>query len=141
MIRLFIRRVASSKRLEQGARYVEKAGQRLDSLSRWRSTLATAGVALVALLLFVHVVFGENGMLTYERKRAETKQLQKEIDRLQDENLRMTQHIRELKSDPKAIEKEAREQLRYARPGEVIYTIPEARQTPSNATAQKRDNR
>jgi cell division protein FtsB len=30
-----------------------------------------------------------------------------------------------LKSDPKAIEKEAREQLRYAKPGEVIYLLPE----------------
>ena len=137
MIRLFIRRVANRKRLEQGARYMEKAGQRFESLSRWRNTLATAGVALLALLLAVHVVFGENGMLTYEHKRAESKQLQKDIERLQEENLRMTQHIRELKSDPKAIEKEAREQLRYARPGEVIYTVPESRPAASAATAQK----
>jgi len=112
---------------------MERAGQRFESLSQWRNTLATAGVALLALLLGVHVVFGENGMMTYERKRAESRQLQKDIERLQEENLRMTQHIRELKSNPKAIEKEAREQLRYVRPGEVIYTVPEARQALSNA--------
>jgi cell division protein FtsB len=35
--------------------------------------------------------------------------------------------IKALKSDPKAIEKEAREQLRYAKPGEVIYLLPEQR--------------
>ena len=34
------------------------------------------------------------------------------------------QTIKSLKSDPNAIEKEAREQLRYARPGEVIYVVP-----------------
>jgi len=133
LIRLFIRRVGKDKRLQRSARYIEiAAGQRFASLSRWRNTLATAGVALLALFLAVHVVFGANGMLTYERKRAESKQLQKDIERLQDENLRMTQHIRELKSDPKAIEKEAREQLRYARPGEVIYTVPDTR-PPANA--------
>jgi cell division protein FtsB len=133
LIRLFIGRVARSNHVERSARYMERAGQRFESLSQWRNTLATAGVALLALLLGVHVVFGENGMMTYERKRAESRQLQKDIERLQEENLRMTQHIRELKSNPKAIEKEAREQLRYVRPGEVIYTVPETRQALSNA--------
>ncbi|MBV9086402.1 MAG: septum formation initiator family protein [Acidobacteriaceae bacterium] len=115
----------------------ESAGDTLNSLARWRSTLATAGVALLALFLALHVVFGTNGMLTYQRKRAESKQLQKDIERLQEENLRITQRIRELKSDPKAIEREAREQLRYARPGEVIYSVPETRGATANATAHK----
>lgn len=142
MLRIFIQRIGKNKRFntrcDRGTRSIEKAAaQRFAFLARWRSTLATAGVALLALLLAVHVVFGPNGMLTYERKRAESNQLQKDIERLQDENLRMSQHIRDLKSDPKAIEREAREQLRYARPGEVIYTIPETLQKPVNATARK----
>jgi cell division protein FtsB len=32
--------------------------------------------------------------------------------------------IERLKSDPDAIEHEAREKLHYAKPGEVIYTLP-----------------
>ena len=111
--------------------------ERLQLLAHWRGALATAGVALLALLLAVHVVFGENGMLVYQRKRAESQQLQKDIERLQQDNLGLTQRIRELKSDPKAIEKEAREQLRYARPGEVIYTILDPRPAATSATAQK----
>ena len=50
------------------------------------------------------------------------KQLRQQIQDLQQENARLRDHIERLKSDPDAIEHEAREQLHYARPGEVIYT-------------------
>ena len=36
----------------------------------------------------------------------------------------MREHVNRLKSDPSAIEHEAREKLHYAKPGEVIYTLP-----------------
>lgn len=110
------------------------------SLSRFRRTLATVGVGLLALFLGLHVVFGNNGMLSYQRKRAEYQKLQEEVERLQKDNDRISQRVRELKSDPKAIEREAREQLRYARPGEVVYTLPEplSPRPRANATAQKR---
>jgi cell division protein FtsB len=38
----------------------------------------------------------------------------------------MRQQIERLKSDSDAIEHEAREKLHYAKPGEVIYTLPDA---------------
>ncbi len=38
-------------------------------------------------------------------------------------------HVDRLKSDPNAIEHEAREKLHYAKPGEVIYTLPPDPQT------------
>ncbi len=111
-----------------------------ESLSRFRRTLATAGVGLLALFLGLHVFFGHNGMLAYQKKRAEYQKLQEEVDRLQKDNERISEQVRELKSNPKAIEREAREQLRYARPGEVVYTIPEPVRPPTSvsATAQKR---
>ncbi len=37
----------------------------------------------------------------------------------------MRQQIDHLNSDPDAIEREAREKLHYAKPGEVIYTLPD----------------
>jgi cell division protein FtsB len=33
-------------------------------------------------------------------------------------------HVDRLQSDPNAIEHQAREELHYTRPGEVIYTLP-----------------
>jgi cell division protein FtsB len=104
-----------------------------------RRRLATGGVALLTGWLFLHVVFGANGMVVYKQKRSEYQQLQKEIDSLQKENDRRDAEIQNLKSDPETIEKEAREQLHYARPGEVVYVSPAPVRPPSAATnaAQK----
>jgi cell division protein FtsB len=100
-------------------------GQVGDWTYRSRRKLASAGVGLLACLLAWHVVFGANGMVAWEHKRAEYRQLQQQIDDLQKQNQQLAEHIKALKSDPQAIEKEAREQLRYARPGEVIYVMPD----------------
>src|SRR5437588_10099579 len=91
--------------------------------STWRR-LATAAVVLLTVWLSLHVMLGANGMVIYRQKRAEYQGLQKEIDGLQKENDRYTGQIKALKTDPNTIEKEAREQLHYARPGEVIYVAP-----------------
>ncbi len=93
-------------------------------LHRSRRKLATAGIAALAAMLAVHVVFGPNGMLVYHQKRTEYRSLVVEVERLQQENQRLSREIDLLKSDPRTIEKEAREQLRYARPGEVVYVMP-----------------
>jgi cell division protein FtsB len=89
-----------------------------------RRRLATISVLGLTVWLFVHVTFGANGMMVYRAKRAEVISLQKEIDSLQKENGRYSKQIKDLKTDPKTIEKEAREQLHYARPGEVVYVAP-----------------
>jgi len=52
--------------------------------------------------------------------------LQREIKDLEQENAQLRQRIGRLQSDPDAIEHEAREKLHYAKPGEVIYTLPAA---------------
>ena len=46
------------------------------------------------------------------------------MQQIQEENDRYVQQIKELKTDPKAIEREAREQMHYTRPGEVVYVRP-----------------
>jgi cell division protein FtsB len=91
-----------------------------------RRRIATIAVTLLAGSLFVHVMFGANGMVVYKQKRAEYEALRKQIVRVQQENDRYTQQIQGLKSDQKSIEKEAREQLGYAKPGEYVYVPPVA---------------
>ena len=97
-------------------------------LAEWvhssRRLLATAGVGVLGLMLGFHIAFGQNGMISYMHKRDESRRLQQQITDLQQENTRISKEIEALKTDPKTIEREAREQLRYARPGEVIYTLP-----------------
>ena len=48
-----------------------------------RRRLATIAVAVVAVLLFVHVMFGANGMVVYRTKRADYQKLQAQIQQLQ----------------------------------------------------------
>jgi len=89
-----------------------------------RRRIATIAVTVLAASLFVHVMFGANGMVVYKQKRADYEALRKQIVQVQQENDRYTQQIQGLKSDQKAIEKEAREQLGYAKPGEYVYVPP-----------------
>lgn len=91
---------------------------------RLRRRIATITVVVLAVGLFFHVMFGANGMVVYRQKRAEIQNLQKEVSDLQQQSQSYQQQIEGLKTDPKAIEKEAREQLHYARPGEVVYVPP-----------------
>jgi cell division protein FtsB len=104
-----------------------------------RRRIATIAVMVLAVSLFVHVMFGANGMVVYRQKRAEFEALKKQIDQEQLENDRYTEQIRGLKSDQKAIEKEAREQLGYAKPGEYVYVAPVSAKPapPGNHSAKK----
>jgi cell division protein FtsB len=99
--------------------------------------IATIAVLLLAAILFVHVTFGANGMVVYKQKRAEFQSLQKQIAQEQKENDDYRQQIEALKTDQKAIEKEAREQLRYVRPGEYVYVPPPPADPPANHSAKK----
>jgi cell division protein FtsB len=121
-----------------GASAADKGREVAGFVSRTRRKLASAGLFALALWLAVHVVFGANGMVVYQNKRTEYRNLQAEINNLQQENQRYTEQVKSLKSDPDAIEREAREQLRYTRPGEVVYVMPEARvEHPAANTAKK----
>jgi len=85
---------------------------------------ATVAAAALAVAVGYHVVFGANGLFVYQKKRQETKQLTREMLELQRENDLLRGHVDRLRSDPNAIEHQAREQLHYTRPGEVIYSLP-----------------
>lgn len=93
------------------------------STRMWRPAATVVAFGL-ALLLTGHVINGKHGLSVWQQKRVEDKQLRKEIDTLQQENARLRERIEKLKSDPHAIEREAREKLHYAKQGEVIYALP-----------------
>ena len=101
-------------------------------LQRTQRKLATSGVVALLCLMGYHAVFGANGFLAFHHKRIESRRLQQEIQALQQDNARRELQVKALKSEPQAIEKEARERLRYARPGEIVYTLPPASPTPAD---------
>jgi cell division protein FtsB len=100
----------------------------------WRK-IATGTAALLALAMGYHVIFGQNGITVYQQKRQDTQNLDRQLRSLQRENDLLKGHVERLQSDPNAIEHQAREELHYTRPGEVIYTLP-ASAGSSNTSAE-----
>jgi cell division protein FtsB len=92
-------------------------------LFTWRRKAATAVAGALALGMGYGVVFGHNGLTAYQQKRAEEHHLHDQTEELQRENGRLRGHVERLQDDPGAIEHQAREELHYTRPGEVIYPL------------------
>ncbi len=136
-LRAVVERAPQAEALAAG--WIERVRPLAMRVYRLRHRIATVAVTLLAASLFVHVMFGANGMVMYRQKHAEYQALQKQIAQEQQENDRYTQQIQSLKTDQKAIEREAREQLGYARPGEYVYVAPPPAKPapPANHTAKK----
>lgn len=104
----------------------------------WRR-IATVAAAVLAIAMGYHVIFGQNGLTVYQQKRLDARTLDSQLHDLQRENELLKGHVERLQNDPNAIEHQAREELHYTRPGEVIYTMPAATpvntpSVPANAT-------
>jgi cell division protein FtsB len=79
------------------------------------------GLALALLLL--QDIFGTHGVIAMRRSQREASQVQQEITEVDEENQRLQDNVKALKSDPAAIERIAREEMGLARPGEHIFKI------------------
>ncbi len=124
---------------ELAAQWIERTRPAWSWLVREWRIVGTVAAALLIVGVLAHAVFGANGMVVYERKRAEMNALQAEVDRLQRENTLEVERIKQLKSSTAAIEKEAREQLHYSRKGEVVFVAPEP--PPKPATGRAKNDR
>lgn len=103
-------------------------------LYRMRRVLATLCIGLLAVLIGYKVVFGANGMKVWQAKRAEVQILQQDINRAQAEREDLQRHVQALqRGEPSVIEKEAREQLGYVKPGEVVLFEQRSRPAPKFA--------
>jgi len=99
----------------------------------FRALAQKHGAALLALfvaVLLVHDIFGAHGFLSMRRTQDSIKKVRSEIQQLNKENAALDQVVKDLKSDPRAIEKIAREELILAKPGEIIIKIPQSQLLP-----------
>jgi cell division protein FtsB len=96
----------------------------------WRPAASVMAVAL-ALMIIWHGVIGKNGLLVWQQKRAEDRQLRKQIDELNQENARLRNRIEQLKTNPDAIGVVARDKLHYVNPNEVIVILPPEQKKPA----------
>lgn len=91
-----------------------------DFLRRNLSWFIAAGLAL----LLLQDVFGNHGVLAMRRSQQEAREVQQEINRMNEENRQLEAKVKALKTDPQAIERIAREEMGLARPGEYIFKLP-----------------
>ena len=99
-----------------------------EKIQQHKRYLLIAACGLVLLSVGLHELLGQNGYLARRRRRIQVQTLSAEIQKLKQENGELARKIRDLRSDPQTIEKLAREQLRLGRPGDVVVTLPPARQ-------------
>lgn len=102
-----------------------------------RVSLAIMVLALaLAAALGHHVVYGQNGYLTYRSEQRRDLELRQKTDTLKKENEALQKEIDALnRHDPAALEKAARGQ-HLARPNEKIYTYAPADSQPGGTDAQ-----
>ena len=92
-----------------------------------RRKAATLASIILVLALVVGSLFGDRGFLQLVRQQQRAEEMAREIEELRAENGRLAAEIVALRSDPRAIERLAREELGLVRPGETVFLIrPEA---------------
>jgi cell division protein FtsB len=89
----------------------------------WRRHLLKI-LALALLALGVNDIFGSHGYLAMRRSQQEIEQLRGEIEKLNEQNRELAEHVEALRTDPKTIERIAREEMGLAKPGEMIFKLP-----------------
>ena len=82
------------------------------------------GIACFLLILVVTSLFGKKGVMDLRRARQTLAERTQRIRALEAERARLEAEIRRLDSDPRAVEKAAREKLGLAAPGEKVVVDP-----------------
>jgi cell division protein FtsB len=92
-------------------------------------------LALLTLAMLVHEVFGRNGYLTLRHEKKEYTALHQQNQNISQQNQQLEQKIQALKNNPEAVEKQARDQLHLAKPGEIIYMLPDPKAVQTQASS------
>ncbi len=79
-------------------------------------------VAVIVVLLFS--IWGPGGYRDLAKARLELQMQRERVENLKRSNYERSKSIQELKSDPDALEKYAREKS-YGREGDIVHQIPE----------------
>jgi cell division protein FtsB len=111
--------------------------QKLQEPKSFWSRYARTILGLALFLIAIHDVFGSHGLLAMRRTQEQVQELRGEIDRLNQENGDLNKQVQALRADPKAVERIAREEMGLARPGEMIFKIPEQSQDSHGAPSKR----
>jgi cell division protein FtsB len=80
---------------------------------------------LLSALFFAIFLVSDRGLLQLRRQRAQVERVREEIAQLEADNRRLEGELAALRTDPRALEKIAREELNLVKPGEVVIVLPD----------------
>jgi cell division protein FtsB len=86
--------------------------------------MTQAAIVFMFLAWTTYLIVGPGGLATLRERQREQRALEREVQELKQHNERLVKRQEALRRDPKAMEKVAREEMKYSRPGEVVYTLP-----------------
>lgn len=80
-------------------------------------------IALITLILALAFLFGDSGILELIKVRKQIAELRETVKQLETEKQKLTAEIEELKNNPLALEKKAREDLWLMKKNEKVVVI------------------
>lgn len=75
-------------------------------------------------IVFYFALYGSHGYMHLLRSRTEAGSLQQKSESLDKEIRDLRRRIAALEQDPETLEKHAREQVGFSKPGETVYIFP-----------------
>lgn len=85
-----------------------------------RKKIIIAALGFFFLVLLLASFFGKKGLLEIFQAQRKQKILQEKVERLEGKKSKLEREIEELRENPKAVEKKAREKLWLMRPDEIV---------------------
>ncbi len=97
-------------------------------------------LGLAILAMAIHDVFGPHGFIVMHRTQNEITQLTAQIHQLNEQNQLLSDEVNALQTDPRLIERIAREDMGLAKPDEFIFKMPGSPDDPSQNTPAKKNH-
>jgi cell division protein FtsB len=88
-----------------------------------RRKLFLSGAAFLFLVFLIASLFGERGLVEVYQTQKKKNTLVQEKNRLLTEKKKLERDIEELKTNPEAVEKKARDKLWLMKPDEIVILI------------------
>ncbi len=87
----------------------------------------TIGYIVAVLVLLGLSALDRDGLRKARRNEAEAERLERENAALEQRVARLRREVKALQGDPAALERAAREELGYVKPGEIVYKLDEGK--------------
>jgi len=90
----------------------------------FRKRIFILGLGCLFLVMVVTSIFGKKGDRDIHRARVRLAELDAVMRSLEQDKARLESEIRALETNPRAVEKEARDKLWLIKPGEKVLVVP-----------------